>query len=78
MRAVFPLTPRDDLNAGQYWFAKRTREPDVAPAHADDFAPAQMASLTQSDCVCFLSLSADTLFCAMPVCNFPTCTAPAR
>ncbi len=69
MRAVFPLTPSEDLNAGQNWFARATSDPDVAPAQADDFAPAQIASVTQSDCVCFLSPSAGALLGAIPVCK---------
>ena len=38
MRAVFPLTPNEDLKAGQYWFARRTADAEVAPAQAEDFA----------------------------------------
>ena len=66
MRAVFPLTPNEDLKAGQYWFARRTAEAEVAPAQAEDLAPAQIASVTQSDCVFLLSVSADPFCGAMP------------
>ena len=66
MRAVFPLTPNEDLKAGQYWFARRTADAEVAPAQAEDLAPAQIASVTQSDCVFFLSVSADPFCGAMP------------
>ena len=66
MRAVFPLTPNEDLKAGQYWFARRTADAEVAPAQAEDLAPAQIASVTQSDCVFLLSVSADPFCGAMP------------
>ncbi len=74
MRAVFPLTPSEDLKAGQYWFANRTSDPDVAPAQADDLAPAQIASVTQSDCVFFLSVTPASFFWAIPVCALPSPT----
>lgn len=70
MRAVFPLTPNEDLKAGQYWFARRTADAEVAPAQAEDLAPAQIASVTQSDCVFFLSVSADPFCGAMPFSKF--------
>ena len=74
MRAVFPLTPNEDLKAGQYWFANRTSDPDVAPAQADDLAPAQIASVTQSVCIFFLSVAAASFFWAIPVCALPNPT----
>ncbi len=75
MRAVFPLTPNEDLKAGQYWFANRTSDPDVAPAQADDLAPAQIASVTQSVCIFFLSVAAAaSFFWAIPVCALPSPT----